>query len=270
MTNTNSATNAGINEFLESIYDPITSPEFHEDLNQDLSRRPFVTLTYAQSLDGKIAGMDGRQLRLSGNQSMKMTHMMRTRHDGILVGIGTLLNDDPQLTARNLSFTVPLENQPQPIVLDTRLRTPTDCKLIKNYRNQTGKQPWLICARSMISIQDRQRLEEAGARVIPITNGMNPSNQGLDLEKVFEVCKINGINRLMIEGGSSIISSCLNYTGDHPILNILVVTVSPYMVGEGLTVKTSNIDSRLSLLRHIQTKILGSDAIFAYTSSNPE
>lgn len=56
-----------------------------------------VTLTYAQSLDGRIAGKDGTQLRLSGDESMLMTHWMRTRHDAILVGIGTALNDNPQL-----------------------------------------------------------------------------------------------------------------------------------------------------------------------------
>jgi hypothetical protein len=69
------------------------------------------------------------------------------------------------------------------------------------------------------------------------------AKQGLDLEKVLEVCKLNGINRLMIEGGAAIISSILNQASDNPILNILIVTVSPYMVGEGIGIKSSNIDS---------------------------
>jgi hypothetical protein len=59
--------------------------------------RPRVTLTFAQSVDGKIAGRDGKQLILSGKESMVMTHWMRTIHDAILVGIGTARNDDPQL-----------------------------------------------------------------------------------------------------------------------------------------------------------------------------
>ena len=71
----------------------------------------------------------------------------------------------------------------------------------------------------------------------------------------------------MIEGGAAIISSILNQVSDNPILNILIVTVSPYMVGEGITIKSSNIDS-LSLLRHLETKILGLDAVFAYTTSS--
>ncbi|OAV92559.1 riboflavin biosynthesis protein RibD domain-containing protein [Puccinia triticina 1-1 BBBD Race 1] len=247
-------TSSEIGDFLDQVYSHSNFPSQSQPPSTtepiDLlacpgcNQRPFVTLTYAQSIDGKIAGADGQQLRLSGNQSMKMTHLLRARHDGIMVGIGTVLNDDPQLNVRNISITVPLANQPQPIVLDTALRTPADCKLIKNYQNQTGKQPWLICARSAMSLQKRQELEAAGARVIPITNGMNASKEGLDLEKVLEVCKLNGINRLMIEGGAAIISSILNQVSDNPILNILIVTVSPYMVGEGITIKSSNIDSK--------------------------
>jgi riboflavin biosynthesis pyrimidine reductase len=63
--------------------------------------RVHVTLTYAQSLDGRIAGKNGHQLRLSGDESMLLTHWMRTRHDAILVGIGTALNDNPQLNGKS-------------------------------------------------------------------------------------------------------------------------------------------------------------------------
>ncbi|KAF7793459.1 hypothetical protein EIP86_004571 [Pleurotus ostreatoroseus] len=59
--------------------------------------RPYVTLTFAQSIDAKIAGKGGKQLALSGKESLVMTHWMRTMHDAIMVGIGTALNDDPQL-----------------------------------------------------------------------------------------------------------------------------------------------------------------------------
>lgn len=82
---------------------------------------PFITLTYAQSLDARIAGKEGKQLRLSGKESMRMTHQcalvvlptsmkltasrsLRARHDGILVGIGTVLSDDPQLNGPSAKF----------------------------------------------------------------------------------------------------------------------------------------------------------------------
>ncbi|KAJ1957451.1 2,5-diamino-6-(ribosylamino)-4(3H)-pyrimidinone 5'-phosphate reductase, partial [Dipsacomyces acuminosporus] len=92
--------------------------------------RPRVTLTFAQSLDGKIA-RPGEQLLLSGARSMEMTHCLRTMHDGIMVGIGTVLCDNPRLSAR----LVPKDEQeavanPQPIVLDTHLRIPTQASLL--------------------------------------------------------------------------------------------------------------------------------------------
>ena len=61
---------------------------------------PFVTLAYAQSLDGSIAGETGKPLRLSGSESMHMTHLLRAWHDSILVGVGTVVADDPSLTVR--------------------------------------------------------------------------------------------------------------------------------------------------------------------------
>ena len=63
--------------------------------------RPHVTLTYAQSLDGCISGKGGKQLRLSSEESMVMAHWMRSLHDAILVGIGTAVNDDPQLNSEH-------------------------------------------------------------------------------------------------------------------------------------------------------------------------
>lgn len=66
--------------------------------------RPFLTLTFAQSLDAKIAGSGGQQLALSCSESMVMTHWLRSKHDAILVGVGTALNDNPQLNSPSLLF----------------------------------------------------------------------------------------------------------------------------------------------------------------------
>jgi 2,5-diamino-6-(ribosylamino)-4(3H)-pyrimidinone 5'-phosphate reductase len=68
---------------------------------QPPSIRPHITLTFAQSTDAKIAAIPGKQLILSGDESMQMTHWLRSMHDAILVGIGTALNDDPQLNSRH-------------------------------------------------------------------------------------------------------------------------------------------------------------------------
>ncbi|MBM2842777.1 MAG: RibD family protein, partial [Anaerolineales bacterium] len=91
--------------------------------------RPFITLSYAQSLDGSIALPDGRPLALSSPPSLFRTHALRARHDGVLVGVGTILADDPQLTVRHAAGP-----NPQPIVLDTGLRTPLPARILSNPR----------------------------------------------------------------------------------------------------------------------------------------
>ena len=81
--------------------------------------RPFVTLSYAQSLDGSIADRPGRPLALSGPQAMALTHGLRAAHEAILVGIGTVLADNPRLNVRLVDGP-----DPQPMVVDSRLRFP--------------------------------------------------------------------------------------------------------------------------------------------------
>src|SRR5687768_4642967 len=95
--------------------------------------RPVVTLSYAQTLDGSLA-LPGRQLIISSPESMKMTHELRAAHDGLLVGIGTVLIDDPRLTVRLADG-----RNPQPVVLDSRLRMPLTANLLKH----PDRRPWL-------------------------------------------------------------------------------------------------------------------------------
>ncbi|KAG2199031.1 hypothetical protein INT46_010271 [Mucor plumbeus] len=142
-------------------------PIYHDALL--LNDRPFITLTFAQSLDGKIA-KQGQQILISGKESMAMTHRLRTLHDGILVGIGTALIDNPQLNARYLSASEIAIKQPQPIVLDPSLRLSSNCKLVKNYLNGIGQQPWLIASEEgyIEQIDKRSELENAGVKIIPI------------------------------------------------------------------------------------------------------
>jgi 2,5-diamino-6-(ribosylamino)-4(3H)-pyrimidinone 5'-phosphate reductase len=80
---------------------PLPSPDTFEPLSaKPATPYPHVTLTYAQSLDGAIAAAPGVQTALSGPESKAMTHYLRSQHDGILVGIGTAMADDPSLNCR--------------------------------------------------------------------------------------------------------------------------------------------------------------------------
>ena len=187
--------------------------------------RPHVTLTFAQSQDGKIAGPGKTQLALSGPESMLMTHTLRTLHDGILVGIGTVLNDNPQLNARLLSKVTAISDLPRPIVLDSKLRMPLDCKLIRNHISGIGRQP-LILSSSSASQERRQELQKAGVQVIQIQD--DSSEPHLDWTMLLKQIHNAGIKRLMVEGGAAVIDSLMQQS-QH--IDALLVTIAPLTVG---------------------------------------
>ncbi|KAK4508849.1 uncharacterized protein ATC70_013472 [Mucor velutinosus] len=233
-------------DFLDPIYSNISL----------LDDRPFITLTFAQSLDGKIA-KQGQQVLISGKESMAMTHRLRTLHDGILVGIGTALVDNPQLNARYLSADTAIK-QPQPIVLDPFMKLPTNCKLIGNYQHGAGEQPWLVVSEKAFVEETDKRvvLEKAGVKFIPVKA---LENGRLPLSEVFKALKANGIHTLMIEGGSRIIQSCLTDAWDQ-----LIITTAPMFIGsDGVpAIQDSNDMPKLS---NIKYQVMGRDSVLAAT-----
>jgi GTP cyclohydrolase II len=176
--------------------------------------RPFVTLSYAQSVDGCIAARPGKPLALSGTLSLTLTHRLRAAHDAILVGIGTVLADNPRLTVRLVKGKTP-----QPIVADSRLRFPLDANLLRNH----PLSPWI--ATSEQASEERQEvLEAAGARVLRLP--ANAKGQ-VDLAALLERLGELGINSLMVEGGARIITSVLS----DQLVDYVVLTVAPMLVG---------------------------------------
>jgi hypothetical protein len=119
--------------------------------------RPFITISYAQSVDGSIAFKNRQPIHLSGPESSVLTHQIRASCDAILIGIGTLLADDPRLTVRLTEG-----NNPQPLILDTRLRTPLNARLVK----RSDLSPWTINAK--VNPGNRTlALKKAGAAPLP-------------------------------------------------------------------------------------------------------
>lgn len=171
--------------------------------------RPFVTLSYAQSLDGSIAAPGGRTLALSSAPSLFRTHALRARHDGLLVGVGTVLSDDPQLTVRHAAGP-----NPQPIVLDTHLRTPLPARLMANPRR-----PWFV-AGAPASPARRAALMNAGASVLeaPCTaDGL------IDLPAALALLAARGLRSIMVEGGSRVLRSFLVAR----LVDWIVITLAP-------------------------------------------
>ncbi len=192
------------------------SDAFHRFLtalrHQEADPLPRVTLTYAQSLDGSIAKDRGAPLILSSSESLAMTHRLRAAHDAILVGIGTVLADDPQLTVRLADGT-----DPQPVVLDSHLRIPEHCRLM-----DADLRPWLATVEG--NGHRARTLEARGAQVLSLP----ADDRGrIDLPALLEALRHRGIHRLMVEGGASVITSFLR----SGLVDWVVLTIVPRLVG---------------------------------------
>ena len=208
--------------------------------------RPFVTLSYAQSLNGSITTKRGDTVALSNHESLVMTHQLRANHDAIMVGIGTALSDNPRLTVREAAGA-----NPQPIVLDSRLRFPLDAKLLES----PDINPWIITTKR--ADQNRRKaLESAGAHVLCF-----PSDDlgNVDLPVLLSHLYDQGISSLMVEGGTRIISSFYQTQA----IDRLIITVTPRFFG-GLNAIENSPDAKLDdipHLRHLNHQTMGTDII---------
>lgn len=174
--------------------------------------RPFITVSYAQSLDGSIALKDGRPLKLSSPPSLFRTHALRARHDGLLVGIGTILADDPQLTVRHAAGP-----NPQPLVLDTQLRTPLPARILSNPRR-----PWFL-AGAPVTPSRRTALVATGAQVLELPR--TPENLVHLPAALSELAK-RGLRSIMVEGGSRVLRAFLGAR----LVDWVVITMAPVFV----------------------------------------
>lgn len=174
--------------------------------------RPLVTLSYAQSLDGCLTIRAGQPSPISGPQSRVVTHRLRAAHDAILVGIGTVLADDPNLTVRLVEG-----DDPQPVIVDSRLRFPLEARLLS-----AGCQPWIATAEPADPAR-RAVLEGRGARVLTL-----PPREGrVSLPALLDELGQMGITSLMVEGGAQVITSFLR----ERLADQLILTVAPVLVG---------------------------------------
>jgi GTP cyclohydrolase II len=191
---------------------------------------PAVTLSWAQSRDGAIAAAGGVRTPLSCPESLALTHALRAQHAAILVGIGTVLSDDPLLSVRLAPGP-----QPQTVVLDSRLRLPLGSRLLA----RQDVKPWIFCApqHAGLNPQDLQAkvraLEAAGARVFTVAR----RSGGLDLAEVLASLGREGIGSLMVEGGAHVLRAFLSSNLAHQA----VVTVCPFPL-EGLRVLEDSVD----------------------------
>ena len=211
------------------------------------SARPFVTLAWAQSVDGSIALEAGRGLTLSGAESLALTHALRASHDAILVGIETVLADDPRLSVRHW-----LGRSPAPVVLDSRLRTPADARILTPAG--LGRVVRIACTADAEEARV-PALANRGAEVLRLPAW---SNGWVDLVALLEALGAAGVRRLMVEGGARVLTSFLRAgLGDYA-----VVTVAPRFLG-GLAAIGALAGARAPRFASVMTHRLADDVVLA-------
>jgi diaminohydroxyphosphoribosylaminopyrimidine deaminase/5-amino-6-(5-phosphoribosylamino)uracil reductase len=179
-------------------------------------RVPFVTLKAAVSLDGKIASRSGDSRWISSAASRAFAHRMRGEADAILVGIGTVLRDDPRLTVRHPGWR---SKRVVRVVLDAKLRFPLRAKLLSTL---SRGRLWILTGPHPPAAR-RRALERAGAEVVPV-----PCRGGrLDLRKVLAALGRREIAHLLVEGGSRVHGAFL----DARLADKIVLFVAPKIIG---------------------------------------
>jgi GTP cyclohydrolase II len=229
-----------------------------DSLRQATERRheasmPSVTLSYAQSLDGSIAAEPGKPLQLSNLKSQAMTHRLRSMHDAVLIGINTLLSDDPSLTVRLVSG-----RNPRPIVVDSCLRSPHEAKLFS-----PPCVPPIIATTEKANALLEDRLQAAGAHIVRLPSR---SNGRVDLHALLRYLSELGIRSLMVEGGAGIITDFLACR----LVDQMIVTITPQFVGGLSAVKPSLLNSEGSgRLTNVQYESFEGDLVVYADVENP-
>jgi diaminohydroxyphosphoribosylaminopyrimidine deaminase/5-amino-6-(5-phosphoribosylamino)uracil reductase len=162
-------------------------------------RRPHVILKLAVSPDDKIGAAGGKPYAVTGEAARSRVHLLRAQCDAILVGIGTVLADDPRLTCRLPGMA---KQSPVRVVLDRALRLPGTSALVHSARET----PLWVLTSSLAEAPAAMKLGAAGAQVIRVATTSAPP-PGLDLTAVLHALAGKGVTRLLVEGGSRVAAS---------------------------------------------------------------
>ena len=211
---------------------------------------PFVTAKYAMSLDGKIAARSGDSKWISGEESREFAHLLRAQSDAIMVGINTVLADDPQLTARDADGNAN-ERQPLRVVLDSHGRMPQDAQMLSAPGDTV-----------VVVADDFEGPERDGAETVRVPEGRG----GVDLRVLLEGLGARDITSVLVEGGGATIGALF----DLKLVDKVVAFVAPVIIGgnEAISpvggVGITEMEEALRL-RDVEMKRFGEDvAVIGY------
>ena len=177
---------------------------------------PYVTLKFAQTLDGRIAAASGDSRWISSPPSLRFAHRLRAVHDAVLVGAGTVRMDNPELTCRLVRGRDPLR-----IVVDSGLRLPPDAHIFSD-----GKRTVAVATRRAPA-ENRRLLEKKGVEVLEI--GEDPAGR-VDLHQLLTALGKRKISSILVEGGAAVAGAFLKEN----LVDRLLIVLSPKIVGVGV------------------------------------
>ncbi|MFQ6114034.1 MAG: bifunctional diaminohydroxyphosphoribosylaminopyrimidine deaminase/5-amino-6-(5-phosphoribosylamino)uracil reductase RibD, partial [bacterium] len=211
---------------------------------------PLTTLKIAQTLDGKIATNAGNSQWITSEQARRYVHKMRSQHDAVLVGIGTVLSDDPNLTVRLVKGV-----NPKRVVLDSNLRIPLNARLLSGplaYKT-------IIATTLSASWEKIKSIEERGATVWVIESN---SEGRIDLATLLKKLGQEGIASVLVEGGSQVFSAFLKAR----LVDKIAVFIAPKILGDGLSaiqhLEIENLDHSINLVDFRKQQI-GDDVLLS-------
>ena len=213
---------------------------------------PYITLKMAQSLDGKIADSKGRSRWITSKASRRLVHRLRAQNDAIMIGVNTIIKDDPLLTGRICSRK---PKQPVRIILDTDVRTPLNSRIFGNDNTSGGKV--LIAAGRGASLKKKALLEKKGAEVILLPQ----RSDRVDITSLMRYLARMDILSVLCEGGGELSAALLK----DRLVDEVFFFIAPRIIG-GKTAPTScggmASDIRKSIrLKNVKIEKIGQDIL---------
>ncbi|MFQ5997241.1 MAG: bifunctional diaminohydroxyphosphoribosylaminopyrimidine deaminase/5-amino-6-(5-phosphoribosylamino)uracil reductase RibD [Dehalococcoidales bacterium] len=182
------------------------------------TRLPLVTLKFAQTLDGRIATATGDSKWISSDKFRRLAHQLRATNDAVMVGIDTILVDNPQLTVRLVRG-----RNPTRVIVDSKLRIPLDAEVVRSQQAA----PTIIATTSRADKKNLARLRETGIEVLL---SREDKSGEVDLKHLLGLLGERGTSSVLVEGGAQIITSFLSQN----LADKIIIAIAPKIMGKGI------------------------------------
>lgn len=223
-----------------------------------IDKRPFVIAKWAQSLDGKLATHTGDARWITGEQARRHVHRVRGRVDALVVGVKTVIADDPELTCRDAAP----RRVATRVVVDPQLRTPPAAKLVRTAREA----PTLIITSSAAKDANRKRLTDAGCQILAVRS----TREGVSIPGMLKLLAGRGMTNVLFEGGGDLLGRLFDAHRRSPCVDECHMYVAPLLVGGQDAVPAiggigpAQIADALRLTTPPRQRRLGDDMLFIF------